>query len=227
MKKLFLFVLFISLTSYSAAAQTKKSAPQAAPKKTVSAAKTSTPSAGAATVNEIPADEWIEIVKAIEAENWNKSSVLTLAALKKLKTDNENKQLARLRYFYIYSLTGKIAQKTMLPGELERISEAFVGQDFLMPSRQILADCTGKVNYVCAVKADEKSLRVTATSKSATIHSFEYVKLTEKFDAGGNDGKEVFLGGKLAKLEIGTYKNNIKIVKLYFEDGFVDVVSKS
>ena len=114
----------------------------------------------------------------------------------------------------------------MLPSELERIAEAFVGQDFLMPSREVLSDCTGKVNYVCTVKADEKSLRVTATSKSATIHSFEYVKLTEKFDTGGNDGKEVFLGGKLQKLEIGTYKDSVKIVKLYFEDGFADVVKK-
>lgn len=225
MKKLFLFILFVSLTSYSVAAQTRKATAKPAPKKTVSTAQSSAP-ANSSAETEIAAAEWNEIVKAIEAENWNKSSVSTLAALKKLKNDNEKKQLARLRYFYIYSLTGKIAQKTMLPGELERISEAFVGQDFLMPSRQVLADCTGKVNYVCTVKADEKSLRVTATSKSATIHSFEYVKLSDKFDADGNDGKEVFLGGKLQKIEIGTYKDNIKIVKLYFENGFADIVSK-
>lgn len=225
MKKLFLFIIFISLASYSVVAQTRKSSAKPAPKKTVPVAQTSALANSSAAV-EIPAEEWNGIVKNIEAEDWNKSSALTLAALKKLKNDNEKKQLARLRYFYIYSLTGKIAQKTMLPSELERISEAFVGQDFLMPSRQILADCTGKVNYVCTVKADEKSLRVTATSKSATIHSFEYVKLSDKFDASGNDGKEVFLGGKLQKIEIGTYKDNIKIVKLYFEDGFADLVSK-
>ena len=225
MKKLFLFIIFISLASCSVVAQTRKSPAKPAPKKTVTVAQTSAPANPSAAI-EIPAEEWNGIVKNIEAEDWNKSSVLTLAALKKLKNDNEKKQLARLRYFYIYSLTGKIAQKTMLPSELERISEAFVGQDFLMPSRQILADCTGKVNYVCTVKADEKSLRVTATSKSATIHSFEYVKLSDKFDASGNDGKEVFLGGKLQKIEIGTYKDNIKIVKLYFEDGFADLVSK-
>lgn len=226
MKKSFLFILFISLMSYSITAQTRKVAANPAPKKPVSAAKISAPSANSAALTELPAEEWDAIVKSIEAENWNKSSVLALAALKKLKNDNEKKQMARLRYFYIYSLAGKIAQKTMPPSELERISQAFIGQDFLMPSRQVLADCTGKVNYVCTVKADEKSLRVTATSKSATIHSFEYVKLSEKFDTSGNDGKEVFLGGKLQKLEIGAYKNGIKIVKLYFEDGFADVVIK-
>lgn len=227
MKKLFLFFLFVSLATYSVTAQTGKTAVKPAPKKPMSTAQDSAslanPSAGA----EISADEWSEIVKSIEAENWNQSSLLALAALKKLKTENEKKQLARARYFYIYSLTGKIAQKTMLPSELERISEAFVGQDFLMPSREVLSNCTGKVNYVCPVKAEEKSLRVTATSKSATIHSFEYVKLSEKFDTSGNDGKEVFLGGKLTKLEIGTYKDNVKIVKLYFGDGYVDIVSKS
>lgn len=223
MKKFLFLIAFLSFASFAVTAQTRKIAANKPVTKTALPAK---PAIAKASVREIPADEWNEIVKTIEAENWNKSSLLTLSALKKLKTENEKKQLARLRYFYIYSLTGKIAQKTMLPAELERISQAFIGQDFLMPSREVLSDCTGKVNYICTVKADENSLRVTATSKSATVHSFEYIKLPEKFDVSGNSGKKVFLGGKLKNLEIGTYKNDIKIVKLSFEEGFADIVSK-
>lgn len=219
MKKLLFFFAFISLISCAVSAQMRKVSVKTAPQK----ASLVLP-ANAAAPTEIPADDWNEIVKSLEAENWDKTSALSLAALKKLKTDNEKKQLARLRYFYLYSLAGKIAQKTMPPTELERISEVFIGQDFLMPSREVLADCTGKVNYVCAVKSDEKSLRVTATSKSAVIHSFEYVKLPEKFDISANSGREIFLGGKLKNIEIGTYKNNIKVVKLYFEDGYSDIV---
>lgn len=222
MKKLLLFVFFTSAAFYSAVAQTRESQTKPVPKN-ISVGKPTIP---VTFVTEIPADEWGEIVKTLEAENWNKSSMLTSTAIKKLKADNEKKQLARLRYLYIYSLAGKIAQKTMPAAELERISQAFIGQDFLMPSRQVLSDCTEKVNYVCAVKADDSSLRVTATNKAATaIHSFEYVKLSEKFDVASNNDKKAFLGGKLKKLEIGNYKNGMKIVKLYFEDGYADVVN--
>lgn len=222
MKKLLFSVICISLTACSGAAQPPTIQGISAPKESLTVQ-----AANPKTAAEIPADEWNEIIKTIESEDWEKSSFLTLYSLKKLRTDNEKKQLARLRYFYVYSLAGKIAQKTMPATELERISQAFIGQDFLMPSRQVLSDCTEKVNYICAVKADEKSLRVTATNKSATaIHSFEYIKLPEKFDVAANSGRDIFLGGKLKKLEVGTYKSGIKIVKLYFENGYADIVNR-
>lgn len=223
MKKLLFFIVLTLLSATPGFSQTRKVASKTAAPKSLP----TKPAALLETVNEISAAEWSEIVKSLDAENWNRSSLLSAAAIKKLKTDNEKKQLARLRYFYLYSLAGKIAQKIMPATELERVSQAFIGQDFLMPSREVLSDCTGKVNYICAVKADEKSLRVTATNKTAsTINSFEYVKLPEKFDLATNNGKQVFLGGKLKKLEIGTYKNDTKIVKLYFEDGYADIVAK-
>lgn len=224
MKKLFFFIALTLLSvnvgfSQTRKVSTKTSAPKSLPAKSTVSTET---------ITEIAAAEWNEIVKSLEAENWSRASLLSSAAMKKLKTDNEKKQLARLRYFYVYSLAGKIAQKTMLPAELERISPAFINQDFLMPSREVSADCTGKVNYICHVKADETSLRVTATNKTASaINSFEYVKLPEKFDLAANDGKQIFLGGKLKRMEIGNYKNNTKIVKLFFEDGYADIVKNN
>lgn len=176
-------------------------------------------------VAEISEIEWTEIVKSLESENWHKAAILTQSALKKLKSDNEKKQLARLRYFYLYSLAGKVALKNMMPSELENISQAFIGQEFLMPSREVLADCTKKVNYVCPVRSDDNSLRVTATNKTASvINAFEYVKTAEKFDFIGNGGKKVFIGGKLKKLEVGNYKNEMKIARFYFENGTVEIL---
>lgn len=218
MQKFIILTVCILLTAVGSFSQARKTPVKSTPKKPVSIP---TP-----TVSEIPVTEWNEITKSLEAENWDKSFLLASIALKKLKTDNEKKQLASLRYFYLYSLAGKVEQKRTTYAEFQKISQAFVGKEFLMPSRQVLADCTGKVNYICAVKNKEKNLRVTATNKSASaIHFFEYVELNETFDFSGNNERNVFLGGKLKKIE-SEVKNNIRIIRLFFENGSAEIVAK-
>ena len=219
MQKFIILTVCILLTGVGSFSQARKTPVKSTPKKTVSIP---TP-----TVSEIPAAEWNEITKSLEAENWDKSFLLASIALKKLKTDNEKKQLASLRYFYLYSLAGKVEQKRTTYAEFEKISQTFIGKEFLMPSRQILTDCTGRVNYICPVKNDEMSLRVTATNKAANaIHFFEYVKLSDSFDLSSNNEKTVFLGGKLQKVE-SNLRNNIRIIRLFFEEGSAEIVAKT
>jgi hypothetical protein len=177
-------------------------------------------------VNKISEAEWNEIVKALKAEDWDKTLILVSASLKKLKTDNENKQLARLRYFQLYSLAGKVSKNPAVYNELEKIANSYIGQDFLMPSREIAADCDKKLNYICPVLDTEKVLRVTAINKSATaILSFEYVQLADKFDVIANNGKQVFLGGRLKKIQFNPEKSSDWIMRLYFENGIADIVA--
>ncbi|MGI8494565.1 MAG: hypothetical protein ACR2L1_04530, partial [Pyrinomonadaceae bacterium] len=179
-----------------------------------------------AVLKEIPETEWKLLVAALEAEDWTRASTLASAAIGRLNTDNDKKQLVRLRYFYLYALAGKAAGGKMTYTELEKITALFIGKEFLMPSRDFLSDCTQKVNYICPVIANETVLRVTATNKSGTeIHSFEYVKLGEKFDFAANEGKTAFLGGTLQEAEIKPYKKNISIMRLIFEQGFVNIVA--
>jgi hypothetical protein len=178
-----------------------------------------------AAVSEISAVEWGAITKTLETEDWAKSALLSSIALQKLKTDNEKKQLAALRYFYLYSLAGKVQAKTTTYAEFEKISQAFIGKDFLMPNRQILADCTGKVNYICAVKNDPASLRVTATNRAAdSIIFFEYLQLNEPFDFAANNQRKAFLSGRLKKVESEVKKNNLRVIRLFFENGKAEIV---
>lgn len=219
MSKRILAILGVVLAVVSAQAQTARSMRQPIAKKSVS------PNSAPAKVGEISEVEWAELTKTLDAENWNKAAILAQAGLKKLKSENEKKQLARLRYFYLHALAAKVALKSMLLSEFETVSQAFIGQEFLTPAREILADCSDKVNYICPVKSDEQSLRVTATNKNASaINAFEYMKLAEKLDFGSNDGKRAFIRGKLKKIEVGSYKNDMKIAKLYFEEGAVDIL---
>lgn len=217
MKKTILILTALFLASVVSFGQTRK-----APVKPVPVKPAPTP-----TVAQISDTEWNEMVKALTAENWVKASSLISVSLSKLKTDNETKQLARLRYFYLYSLAGKVAKGLATFEELEKSAKNLIGQDFLMPSREIAADCTKKLNYICAVKDNEKALRVTAINEPATsILSFEYVLLNEQFDVTANNGKKAFLSGRLKKTEFNPEKSDEWIMRLFFENGAAAIVAE-
>lgn len=213
-----LFCLGISISF----GQTRKPAEKPAPKKM----STSTPAAAPKAITEIPVAEWTKIVEAFNKEDWSQAAFLTQTALGKLKNDNDKKQLAQLRYFYLYALAGKAAGDKISYAELVKTANQFIGKEFLMPSRRFLNRCTAKVNYICPVAGNEKAVRVTATNKSGSaIHSFEYVKLSEKADVSVNEGKEAFLGGTLQQAELNLYKQDIWILRLIFDKGFANLVS--
>ncbi len=152
----------------------------------------------------------------------------------KIKTENSKKQIARLRYILLYTLAGKIVEAALAgkkPEEAkariehERAANGFLEKEFFMPSREISDDCDGRLNYVCRSKQQKNVLRVTATSQAGTaIHSFEYLRLKETFSITESIGKEVVLSGVLKKIEFNPNKSNVWIMRLFFENGSVNVV---
>jgi hypothetical protein len=219
MQRTIIITVCVLLTALGSFSQTRKALVKSSVSKTTSQT-TSIP-----TVSEIPQTEWGSIVKSLQIEDWDKTSLLTGDALKKLKFENDKKQLARLNYFYLFSLAGKVAQGKMTASELENIAQTFVGKDFIMLDRNVLATCQNVLNYVCPVKEDKNALRVTATNKEFTaIHSFEYVKLLQAFNFAENNLKNVFVGGTLQKVEINQELDKVWIMRLSFKDGWVQIV---
>lgn len=216
MKKYALLLLFLFFAVFSVSAQPRRVPIKSTPIKAV-------PKLPAAFATEIPTKDWETITSALDKEDWTQAAALSSQALSRLKIDNDRKQLAQLRYFYIYAVAGKVAGGKTTFAELEKIANGFVGQEFMMPNRAILADCKDKVNYICAAKDSDQIVRVTATDTAAAIHSFEYVKLSEKFDAPGNNGKSASLTGTLEKVETHSGKLNMKIIRLIFGNGFINL----
>ena len=183
---------------------------------------------------EISDTEWQVVNDSVQAENWGKSSELSLQILNRVKNDNEKKQLAQIRYIYLYSLAGKViayseAHNKPLEDaarkELNDAAEGFVGKEMMMPARLFLANCSKKLNYICPVKNNDNALRVTATNKEGTaIHSFESILFDQKIDLKEFAGKEIFLGGTLAKVEFNDTQSNLWITRLALVKGFVRVV---
>jgi len=183
---------------------------------------------------EISDTEWRILIDAVQAENWEESRFLAGQYLTKYKVDNEKKQLARLRYILLYALAGKVVESSLggkkpeeekARVELEKAANGFLEQEFFMPSRQVSDDCQGKLNYVCRSKQPENVLRVTATNRTGkAIYSFEYFRLKEDFSVAKNAGKSAILSGVLKKIEFNPNKSNVWIMRLFFENGSVNVV---
>ncbi len=187
-----------------------------------------------ATTGEISDAEWKNLTTFLQAEDWNNSALLASQYLQKLKVDNDKKQLAQLRYFYLYSLAGKIlavtnaavpANKVSVWKELNAAVGSFIGREFVLPPRRALTECREVLNYICPVSGDERGVRVTATNNAGTmIHSFDYVLFDGKIALDKFIGKEVFLGGKLKKAEFNQELSKLWVMRLIFENGFARVI---
>ena len=187
--------------------------------------------ANAATISEV---EWKVLTDSLTAENWDKSAFYASGLLNRLKADNDRKQVAQLRYFYLFSLAGKIlkahdagkkADEEDAWKELDKAADALIGKEFVLPPREYRANCEKTLNFICGVKDNEKAFRTTATNKDGTsIHSFDYVVFDKKIELKQFPDKQVFLGGTLKKVEFNDDMTKPWVMYLIFEKGFVRVV---
>lgn len=229
-------ILFIALvfSAASGLAQTKKTVVKKPEPKSPTVKKTEPKPIAAPVISELTDAEWKSLTAELLAENWTNSAALAAQYLRKLKNDNEKKQLAQLRYFYLYSLAGKIlaantaaVENESLWKDLNEAVGGFVGKEIVAPPRRFLPECREVLNYICPVKTNEKTLRVTATNQEGTmIHSFDYFSFDEKVATGEFADGEIFLGGKLKTAEFNQDSSKLWVMRLFFENGFVKVVGK-
>lgn len=186
--------------------------------------------------DEISTVDWKSLAVSLTAEDWDKSASLSSRFINRLKIENEKKQLAQLRYLYLYSLAGKIlglsaAKNTggekAVRDELRKAAATFAGKEFVLPARRFLGDCRKVFNYICAVRDNDRALRTTATGKNGTeIHSFDYVLFDEKVATGEFAENKTFLGGMLRKIEFNDDLTKPWVMRLIFDKGFVRVVGE-
>lgn len=188
------------------------------------------------TVTEISDADWLILSTALEKEDWKQSATLAGGHLQILKTENDKKQIAQLRYIYLFSLAGQIladnaqgnsAESEKVWSEIDRVMETFIGKEFIMPPRPFATDCEKKLNVICEVKDTPNAFRTTATNQEGNaIHSFDYVMLDQPADLKEFNGKVAFLGGVLRRAEYNEDKSKPWVLRLFFNKGFLRVVVK-
>lgn len=223
MRKIAFITILISLAVSGVFAQKRKSPVKKPTPKTVPIQ----------SITEIPEADWSILSEALTNENWNESADLAWQYLQKLKTDNAKKQVAQLRYIYLFSLAGKIlnfnrqgnvAESEKTWTELDRVMETFIGKEFVLTARPFSSDCEKKLNYICQVKETPKAFRVTATNQEGNaIHSFDYVVFDQAVNIKEFAEKATFLGGILQKAEYNEDRSKPWVIRLFFNKGFIRV----
>jgi hypothetical protein len=188
------------------------------------------------TITEIAEADWQALAAALEKENWKQSAALAAQHLQTLKTENDKKQIAQLRYIYLFSLAGQILTANVQGNALERekawteldkVMETFINKEFVLPPRPFTTDCGKKLNVICQVKDTPNALRTTATNKEGSgIHSFDYVQFDTAFNIQEFTDKETFVGGILRRAEYNEDKSKPWVLRLFFNKGFMRVVIK-
>ena len=184
---------------------------------------------------ELSEAEWKVLTDALQTEDWTKSATLAAQYLQKLKSDNDKKQIAQLRYLRLYALAGKIAAVSganvpadtdALWKELDDAASDYNDREFVLPPRRYLSDCAKVANYICRVADHERALRVTATNREGTaIHSFDYVVFDDRAALDNLPESELFLGGTLKRIEYNQDSTKPWVMRLIFEKGFVSAAS--
>lgn len=226
MKKVLLLVALINIFGVYISAQ-KPGAP----------VKKATPSpVPAAVVTEISETEWKTLADFLQTEDWTKAAATAAIYLNKLKTDNDKKQVAQLRYLHLYALAGKIlaVAATDIPADtdalwknLDTAVSEYSGKELVLPPRRYLNDCQKRVNYICRVADRDRALRVTATNKEGTgIHSFDYIVFDDADSLSNLPENQLFLGGILKRIEYNQDASKPWVMRLFFEKGFVGLANK-
>lgn len=182
--------------------------------------------------NDISAKDWSEMEAALQVEDWNKTIALSEEYLQKLDAETKDLKKARLRYIYLYSLAGKVIsysfsgdreQEEYARKRLEVAAKSYVGREFVMPVRKVLADCKDAVNYVCDSKENPGFLHIAATNPTGTSVLFsEYIELSRvKLDVRKHSNADVILGGILKGVRLNPEKSNKLVMTLQFGEGYV------
>lgn len=223
MKKFIFSFILTALAAIFVAAQTPRTTPRIPPR-----------SVPFKVVTEISAADWQALAALLDKEDWKQAAALAAQHIQTLKTDNEKRQLAQLRYIYLFSLAGQILKFNSLGSateaekvwtEVDLAMATFIGKEFVMPPRPVTTDCGKKLNVICQVKDTPTAFRTTATNREGdAIHSFDYVQFDGPLDLREFDGKEAFIGGILRKAEYNEDRSKPWVLRLIFNKGFLNVI---
>jgi hypothetical protein len=166
---------------------------------------------------------WKSLLTALSTEDWDTAHQLSKTLLDEIKNEDNEKNLARLRYMFLYSAAGRVLAGKMTYDELEAAVKPFVGKELVVPFRTVREQCGGRnLNLICADNPDKKSLLVPATNqKGTTILIFEYYKFKGNPKLPSLVGSQASLSGTVSSIQPNPNRSNLIIVRVYLADAKV------
>ena len=168
-------------------------------------------------------EQWTPIYQALETEDFDTAEKLTSKYLDEVKPQDGNNTLGRLRFMYLYSAAGRIGAGKMTYDDLEKRTKGMAGKEIVFPGRFLQVKCQPPAHFNAVCKSDgPHDAMVTSTNRAATtIHSFEYIKLKEKFDWAKNDGKVASISGTIESIAPNPNRSKLLIMRIYVTDASI------
>lgn len=161
-------------------------------------------------------EQWTPIYQALETEDFDTAERLTSKYLDEVKPQDANNTLGRLRFMYLYSAAGRIGAGKMTYDELEKRIKGMAGKEIVFPGRFIKEKCQEGVHFnaICKSGGPHDAMVTSTNRATTTIHSFEYIKLKEKFDWAKNDGKVASISGTIESIAPNPNRSKLLIMRI-------------
>jgi hypothetical protein len=170
--------------------------------------------------------QWNDLYAALQAENWDTAAKLSSDYLRLIRSEDQAKTLARLRYMYLYAAAGRVSQGKMTYPQLARQVKPLIGKEIALPFHPINQGCRFEFNTICRT-TDRAGLLITATNQAGTtIHAFEYIQPKEKFDLAANDGKFGAVFGTIDSIAPNPKRSRLLIMRIFISAADIRVKDK-
>ncbi|HEU4769569.1 MAG TPA: hypothetical protein VFS77_19540 [Pyrinomonadaceae bacterium] len=168
--------------------------------------------------------QWEKLFSALEAEDWEKSAELAKQYLAKLKTDDAQKSMARLRYMLLFSSAGKVTAGKMSYEELKKVVDPLVGTEVQLPYGKIIQDCHGNFGALCLTPKGSRDVTVASANQTGTnIHAFVYTDLTGEIDSEALLGKFGAVRGVVESIQYNPNQSKIWLMRVFLKDGSIEL----
>ena len=166
--------------------------------------------------------EWEHLSAALEKEDWNEAVNLSTQYLAKLKTEDPQNTLARLRYMLLFSAAGRVGLGQMTFDDLEKTANPLVGQEVQLPYGRIVTECRGNPGAICFPSRSNHDVSVASLNRKATyIHAFVYANLQHKFDYAAHLGELGTVRGVIDSIQFNPNRSNIWIMRIFLNNGSI------
>lgn len=172
-------------------------------------------SASASPAQALSEQEWEKLFSALDSEDWEKAAGLSTQYLAKLKAEDSQKTMARLRYMLVFASAGKVTMGKMSYEEIKKVADPFVGLELQLPYAQIRQECRGNLGAICFANTGNHDVVV------AYIHAFVYSKLQQKFDYAAHLEEIGTVRGIVESIEFNPNQSKLWIMRIFLKDGSI------
>jgi hypothetical protein len=173
-----------------------------------------------AQATEVSSEEWSKLNTALRNESWADAVELTLNLIGRLPDAAEDDR-ARLRYAYLFALSGEMITGNVSHEDFAARVEPLIGQQVILPAFAVADGAMSgpMFNQIARADADDKVMVIATNTDATAVHCFEYATLATPVDLAAHADDLGSLRGRLDRIE--TRKDAAWAARVHIDDASI------